>query len=587
MKTIVFRGMRIHVENEAGSVRSGVDRVSGKPWSTKMPYAYGEIIGSHGVDGDPVDVFIGPDKSASFVYIVHQLNHHTGEFDEDKCFIGFDDAMDAKAAYYKAYDNPDLFYGSIETIPLVVFKKHLKMNDGDSMIRAQMDVKMGDPVTVDGLRGRGVIVAVDGDDVVIRYRDGMYIKRNKMFVHNMGDNMYKSKYVSATGTSEGVIKEWQTRKQGDWNPFLKVPSGTPRKAQPDAKNYAYGNIHYQHDKNLRERVDPRILDNPSPRHQELSVKQALSDAERRRDMAELGGIRNIIESYGTKGRSGRKPGFAKGLNKWKPMDKEIEQARKDPKQKKLKLKAAEVINSPELNVVSAPTGPGKTIKKVGTNFCVVSTGTDKNFGCYNSREQAQAVLQGKSFIEPNIPEGLQAMLSTPGAVIGHKKKVHTAKMDHRPNPSMHRGKGIGHQFTNPGMHNKTEGTFSTPLRTLESFGDLGEPMAGSMGHAHIEPELWFNPPSEKRPRRIPVDDPGEKDDRFLDVTKRKQAKKDRMERLKRSAPAGLPALIPARTTLVAPHTAVYMPAAISSSAIKIKANTDKRMRVSFDRLGCI
>lgn len=224
--------------------------------------------------------------------------------------------------------------------------------------------------------------------------------------------------------------------------------------------------------------------------------------------------------------SGRKPGFAKGLNKWKPMDQEIKQAAKDPKQKKLPLKAAELITSPELNVVSVPKGPQKTIKKVGTNFCVVSTGTDKNFGCYGSREQAEAVIAGRSFIEPNMP------------------------------------------------------------KDLLGFGDMGEPMAGSMGHAHIEPELWFNPPSQKRPSRVPVDEPNEKDDRFLDVTKRKQAKKDKMNRLKRAAPGGLPALIPAQTTLVAPHTASYHPG-MEATAIKVRRTSDKRTRVSFDRQGCI
>ena len=508
MKTITFRGLKIKIENEAGSVRSGTDRVTGKKWSTKMPYDYGELVGTHGVDGDPVDVFIGPDKSAPFVYIVHQLNQHSGEWDEDKCFLGFDDAMDAKAAYYKAYDNPDLFYGEIETIPFRRFRECLKLNDGSSLIHAQMDVNKGDPVTVDGMRGRGVVVDVDGDDVVIRYRSGLYIKRNKMFVHNLGDNMYKSRYVSAGGPGSG-----------------RRPNGTSETRKNEAMK------EYKRTYKLAKQLGQN----------EKEAHEAAVDAFITKFKS--------LQAYGTPGHSGRRPSTAKGLNKWKSDKEEHRSARVNPKQQSMfgpghmreiqkkvkegKLAAAEVIDSPELHVVSRPTGPSKRIKKVGTNYCVVSSGTDRNFGCYPSREAAQAVIEGKSFITPDLPANMFAK--------GEK---------------------------------------------LKAFGDMGEPMAGSMGHAHIEPELWFHPPSEKRPRRIPVDEPTEKDDRFLDVTKRKQAKKDKMARLKRSTPGGLPALIPAHTTLVAPHTASYLPG-MFSSAIKVARTKDKRMRVSFDRQGCI
>src|SRR5689334_10882245 len=41
----------------------------------------------------------------------------------------------------------------------------------------------------------------------------------------------------------------------------------------------------------------------------------------------------------------------------------------------------------------------KTIEQVGTNFCVRSDSVDKNLGCYNSREQAERVARGGSFID--------------------------------------------------------------------------------------------------------------------------------------------------------------------------------------------
>jgi len=125
MKT-KFRGLIINIENPAGSTRSGVDPQSKEPWSTRMPYDYGEIVGSTGVDGDPIDCFIGPDKYAKFVYVIHQLKKHSGEWDEDKCMLGWKDGESAKQAYFKCYDKPELFFGSMSVIPFKLFKTMIK-----------------------------------------------------------------------------------------------------------------------------------------------------------------------------------------------------------------------------------------------------------------------------------------------------------------------------------------------------------------------------------------------------------------------------------------------------------------------------
>lgn len=63
------------------------------------------------------------------------------------------------------------------------------------MYAAGEPLKVGDPVTCDGMQGRGVIIAMKGNRVVIRYRSGEYLSRNKMFVHRIGAD-YKSPYYS-------------------------------------------------------------------------------------------------------------------------------------------------------------------------------------------------------------------------------------------------------------------------------------------------------------------------------------------------------------------------------------------------------
>jgi hypothetical protein len=50
----------------------------------------------------------------------------------------------------------------------------------------------------------------------------------------------------------------------------------------------------------------------------------------------------------------------------------------------------------------------------------------------------------------------------------------------------------------------------------------GEPEVYPGGYAHMEPRPTYGPPSLKNRKPIPTDSPMETDDRFLDVTKRKE-----------------------------------------------------------------
>lgn len=110
-----WRGLTIAIENPAGSVRRGRNR-HGVTWEQRMLYDYGEILGSMGVDGDPVDVFIGPNLDAPKVYVVHQRRVNDWDnYDEDKCLIGFDSEDEARAAFLSCYSDPR-FLGPITTM---------------------------------------------------------------------------------------------------------------------------------------------------------------------------------------------------------------------------------------------------------------------------------------------------------------------------------------------------------------------------------------------------------------------------------------------------------------------------------------
>ena len=100
--TIQYHGLLVLVENDVGDVRAGIGP-TGEPWSVTMRHPYGEIAGTQGVDGDAVDVFVGPDRDAAVAYVVHQEigsdAEGEGGYDEDKVFLGFDSEAKAVAAY--------------------------------------------------------------------------------------------------------------------------------------------------------------------------------------------------------------------------------------------------------------------------------------------------------------------------------------------------------------------------------------------------------------------------------------------------------------------------------------------------------
>lgn len=120
VKSSKWRGLFLDIENPAGSVRSG-KKPDGSAWSTTMAHDYGEIRGTEGVDGDAVDVFVGPELDAPMVYVVHQNTvDQWDKFDEDKCMVGFPSLAAAKAAFLANYDDPR-FLGPVTAMPVDEF----------------------------------------------------------------------------------------------------------------------------------------------------------------------------------------------------------------------------------------------------------------------------------------------------------------------------------------------------------------------------------------------------------------------------------------------------------------------------------
>lgn len=125
-----FQGLRIAIENQKGSVRSGVDR-DGKPWRTEMKHPYGYIKGTKGADGEEIDVYVGPDKKAPEAHVVHQRKSDGKGYDEDKVMLGFPSLEAARKAYLAHYNSPK-FLGPISSMPIEVLKKI--MHKGEKLV---------------------------------------------------------------------------------------------------------------------------------------------------------------------------------------------------------------------------------------------------------------------------------------------------------------------------------------------------------------------------------------------------------------------------------------------------------------------
>ncbi|MFD3263196.1 hypothetical protein [Phenylobacterium ferrooxidans] len=136
-RQVTWRGLTLSIENEAGTYRRGTAR-DGTQWATLLPFAYGYVRNSMGVDGDQVDTYLGPYlEHATKVFVVHQRTYGDWkEYDEDKCMVGFDCLDSARDAFLACYDDPR-FLGPITEMPVEEFvSKVLATKRAPAMIKA-------------------------------------------------------------------------------------------------------------------------------------------------------------------------------------------------------------------------------------------------------------------------------------------------------------------------------------------------------------------------------------------------------------------------------------------------------------------
>lgn len=132
-KHLNLHGLRISIETKKGERR--------RPEWPPMPCDYGDIKGTEGNDGDPVDVFVGPNLNSEFVCVVDQVKED-GTFDEAKVLFGFDNEADAVACYKKAYTK-DWKVGPVTCMTVQQFKAWLKDGNQRKQVHKQVSKYAG------------------------------------------------------------------------------------------------------------------------------------------------------------------------------------------------------------------------------------------------------------------------------------------------------------------------------------------------------------------------------------------------------------------------------------------------------------
>jgi len=96
-----FKGITIKIENPKGTQRLGYDKDGVIAWSRLMHADYGYFKGTEAVDGDAVDVFVGPDLDSDLVVAIDQYKGDT--FDETKFIVGCTTQEQGEKLYLRHY----------------------------------------------------------------------------------------------------------------------------------------------------------------------------------------------------------------------------------------------------------------------------------------------------------------------------------------------------------------------------------------------------------------------------------------------------------------------------------------------------
>lgn len=155
-----LHGMDLAMESPRGTMRTGTDP-DGNRWETELPADYGYVKGTKGADGDPIDVYLGPDLESDRVFIIDQYDLD-GRPDEHKLVMGVRTREEAEQIYDGGFSDgtgPQRRGNVVETDP-AGFRAML---DGEGQLPAVAKTRPAAAPASDPLQDIAELYGVTGD----------------------------------------------------------------------------------------------------------------------------------------------------------------------------------------------------------------------------------------------------------------------------------------------------------------------------------------------------------------------------------------------------------------------------------------
>lgn len=130
-----FKGITVKIENPKGTERRGYNAAGAVTWRRVMHADYGYVKGTKAVDGDAIDVFVGPDHDSDLIVAIDQYRGDT--FDETKFVVGVKTLEEGEKLYLKHYPR-GWKLGPSSTTTVTQFKEWLKDGDHHKPFKGQL-----------------------------------------------------------------------------------------------------------------------------------------------------------------------------------------------------------------------------------------------------------------------------------------------------------------------------------------------------------------------------------------------------------------------------------------------------------------
>lgn len=184
--SIKWNGLTLFINHPEGSVRTGTDK-EGRNWSQRMPFSYGYIKDTKGVDGKYVDVILADDVNTSDTVFVAELPKN--KQGEDKVLLGFDSLNMAKSAFLSCYGGDAKFLKRIYPLTVRQLKKKLKARRGMNLSANYNTAPFG----MNNYIVEYAPISDNGVDTLEKYSDD-----------SLGDKLYNQSLLTRNGKPEVV-----------------------------------------------------------------------------------------------------------------------------------------------------------------------------------------------------------------------------------------------------------------------------------------------------------------------------------------------------------------------------------------------